>query len=56
MKAAQQMHGIGEVAAGMRPGRFEQSIEMRMARATVARDAGKLGFGNADRLLARRTG
>ncbi len=56
MEAAQQVDGIGEVAAGMRAGRFEQGVEMRMARASLARDAGELRFGNADRLAARRTG
>ena len=56
MKAAQQMHGVGEVAAGMAAGGFEQRVEMRMARATLARDAGELRFGNADRLAGRRTG
>ena len=48
------MHRIGEVAAGMRPGGFEEGGEMGMARTTLARDAGKLSFGNADRLLADR--
>jgi hypothetical protein len=50
VKAAQQMHGVGKVAARMRPGGFEESVEVRMARATVARDPGELGLGNADRL------
>ena len=56
MQAAQQVHRVGEVAAGMRPGRFEQGIQVRMARASLARDAGELRFGNADRLADRRTG
>ena len=50
MKAAQQVHRVGQVAAAVRTGRFEQAVEIGMARATLARDAGKLRFGNADRL------
>ena len=58
MKAAQQMHGIGEVAAAMRAGRFEQAVEMRMARATVTRtrascaSATLTGLWSTDRLIA----
>ena len=52
MEAAQQVHGIGIVTAGMAAGRFEQGIEIGMASATLARNARKLCFGNADRLVA----
>jgi hypothetical protein len=52
MEVAQQVHGIGEVAARMAPRRFEQGIEVRMASGTLARDARELGFGNAERCLA----
>jgi hypothetical protein len=50
VEAAQQMHGIGQIASAMGTGRFQKAVQMRVARATVARDAGKLRLGNADRL------
>jgi hypothetical protein len=52
MQTAQEMDGIREIAASMRAGRFEKGVQVRMARAPVACDARKLGFGNADRLTA----
>ena len=50
VKAAQQVHGVGKVAAGVTAGRFEQHVEIGMASAALARDARELGFGNADRM------
>jgi hypothetical protein len=50
VKAAEQMHGIRQVAAGVRPRRFEEGVQIRMARAAFARDASELSLGNADRL------
>jgi hypothetical protein len=52
MQAAQQVHRIGKIAAGMSAGSFEQGIEMRMASTAVARDTRELGFGDADLNLA----
>ena len=52
VKAAQKMHGIGEIAAGVGAGAFDQRLDVRMARAPLAGHAGKLRFGNADRLKA----
>ena len=49
MEAAQQVHGVGEVAARVAAGRFEQGIEIRVTSAPLARDARELGFGDADR-------
>ena len=51
VEAAQEMHGIGQIAAGMAAGAVEQCGEMRMARKPLARDTSELGRGNADRLL-----
>jgi len=47
MEAAKQVHGIGEVAAGMAARRFEKRIEIDMTRGAVARDTGELSIGDA---------
>ena len=58
VKAAQQVHRVGKVAAAMRAGRVEQAVEMRMARAAVTRtrascaSATLTGLGSTDRLIA----
>jgi hypothetical protein len=52
MQAAQQMHRVRKIAAGIAPRRLEQLVEIRMASAPISRDPRELGFGNADRLLA----
>jgi hypothetical protein len=49
VKAAQQMDGVGEVAAGMRPGSLDQRLEMRMAHTAIVVDAREMRLGNADR-------
>jgi hypothetical protein len=49
VKAAQEVDGVGDVAARMRAGSFEKRLEMRMAGGPHAGDAGELGRGNADR-------
>jgi hypothetical protein len=54
MKAAQQVHRVRQVARAVGAGRFKQAVEVRMARAAITRDAGKLRFGNADRRLVDR--
>src|SRR5690348_342582 len=45
MKAAQEMHRIGEIAAGMRPPTVEQAEEIGMAAGASAGDSGKLRSG-----------
>ncbi len=50
---AQQMDGIGQIAAGMASGCFEQGIEIGMAGAAFTRDSAKLRKRCTDRLLAR---
>jgi hypothetical protein len=54
MKAAQQVHGVCQVAGQVRSGSFEQTIQVRMTYTPLTRDAGKLRFGNANRLLIDR--
>jgi hypothetical protein len=54
MQAAQQVHRIGQVPRTMRARGFQEGIQVRMARATLTRDAGKLSFGNADRFTVYR--
>ena len=49
MKAAQQMDGVGHIAAGMPAMSFEQGGKMQMACGSVAGDPGELGSGYADR-------
>jgi len=49
VKAAQEMDGVGKITPGVRAGCFKQRTEVQMARAPVACDSRKLGFGNADR-------
>jgi hypothetical protein len=51
MQAAEQVHGVGKVAAAMRTARAEQTVEVRMASAAFTHNSGKLRFGNADRLM-----
>jgi hypothetical protein len=51
VKAAEEMDGVGEVAAGMKPRPLDQRKEVRMASASVVRDPRELGCGNADRFL-----
>jgi hypothetical protein len=48
------VHRIGKVARRVRPGCFEQRIQVRMARSALTRNAGELRFGNADRLVIDR--
>ena len=48
MEAAQQVHGVGEVAAGMAARRFEQRVKIIVASGPFTRDAGELGIGDAD--------
>ena len=50
VKAAQQVYGIGKVAAGVRTGSFEEGLQIGVTRAPVAGDTRQLGLGNADRL------
>jgi hypothetical protein len=50
VKAAQEVDGVGKVAAGVRAGGFKQAIDVGMARASFARNAGELRFCNTDRL------
>ena len=54
VKAAQEMHRVGEIPRRVRARGFEKRIQMRMARATFTRNTGKLRFGNADRLSLDR--
>jgi hypothetical protein len=51
MKAAQQMHCIGHIAAGMASGSLQKRGEMGMARGSLARNSSELHRGNADRFL-----
>ena len=44
------MHCVRKIAAGMAARTFEESGQIRMAGESLARDTGKLGRGNADRL------
>jgi hypothetical protein len=52
MQAAQQVHGVCKIAPRMTARGFQQSIEVRMASASFARDTCELRFGNADRIVA----
>jgi hypothetical protein len=56
VEAAKEVYCVSEVATAVRTGCFEKAVEVRMARATVTRDAGKLRFGNADRIRSRQSG
>ena len=55
VEVAQQVHRVGEIAARMGPGQFEQGGQIGMARTALARDAGQLCFGNADRFGPRQS-
>jgi hypothetical protein len=52
MEAAQEVHGIREVAARVAPRRLKKRIQIGMSSAALGRDARELGFGNAGRLVA----
>jgi len=49
MEMAQQVNRIGKIAARMAARCFQQRGEIRMAGASLTRDARELGFGNAGR-------
>jgi hypothetical protein len=49
VEVAQEMDGVREVAGRVPAGRFEQGIDVRMASAAVARNAGNLSLGDAGR-------
>jgi hypothetical protein len=49
MNVAQQVDGVGQVAAGVPAAALQQKGEVGMARAPIARNASELSLGNADR-------
>jgi hypothetical protein len=52
MQAAQQMHGIGEIARGAHTSPFDERKQMAMARRAVRGNARQMCLGNADRWTA----